>query len=198
MGALLRRDGWTVQEGFPAGDGWGVTVRGWRTSCLLTPAEPGSWSCLSPPRLMRSLRSIILTHSHLSSSGSKRWNPAHARSVRRVCIVETATSAEDGRGRGVKRSFRPLLFSWELAPPSLLGAMWSLLFALSVSLSCQCYSPGLLHTVGGMAFCSCGTHPTREQRDFPGPLHMENSRKGLYWLGSQAPRRVTGQDNSTL
>ncbi|KAM5200746.1 uncharacterized protein RBU33_011726 isoform 2-T2 [Hipposideros larvatus] len=103
----------------------------WGTSCLLAPA-PGSWSCLCAPRLTRSLHSllssIILMQAHPVSSGSKRWNPAHPRSVQRVCTVETCTP----------RRTRAEVFPWpscsqEPARCSL-WAVWSLLFALSVSL----------------------------------------------------------------
>lgn len=56
-------------------------------------------------------------------------------------------------------------------------------FRVSFSLSYPCYSPGLLYVVGSIAFCSYGFHTTGEQRKFPGPPHVENSRMGSYWLG---------------
>lgn len=52
---------------------------------------------------------------------------------------------------------------------SLSGTMYSLIFfsIVSLSLSCQLYSPGLLHVVGSMALYSYGSHSAREQREFP-------------------------------
>ena len=59
----------------------------------------------------------------------------------------------------------------------------SLSLSLSLLLSYQLSSPGPLQVVGSVALCSYASHSTREQREFPGSLHMGNSRERLLLVG---------------
>lgn len=55
--------------------------------------------------------------------------------------------------------------------PHTLSSSFSVSFSLS-PLSYQLSSPGPLQVVGSVALCSYAPHSIREQREFPGSLHM--------------------------
>lgn len=156
----------------------------WGTSCLLAPA-PGSWSCFCPPRLTRSLHSllssIILMHAHPVSSGSKRWNPAHPRSVQRVCPVETCTP-----GRTRAEAFPWPSCSREPAHCSLWGHVVSPL-CLSVSLFPVSLILLGFSTQQGTWPCAAAGPTQPESKGFPWPTPHGKFQKRVLWAWVTTP-----------